>query len=167
MAPNSVMPDRLNRTDRWILRCFVLQSWRVSLCSKRFAPCTKQWVVGACRPWQLFKCATGHLSDSVAIKHPVLYVKKLHSGAQYPWSDTKDTLISDLNKQSVGTEDTSVQINLNHISNHLTMWFGSNLQITGFMWFFAVQTSWNQPGYNLDMTKIQFWLVVWTRPICQ
>ncbi len=37
----------------------------------------------------------------------ILSIKTLHSGAQYPWNDARDTLVSDLNWQ---TEDASVQI---------------------------------------------------------
>ncbi len=51
-----------------------------------------------------------HLSGSVAVQHPTLSIKTLYSGAQYLLSDAKDTLISDLNEQSVQTEDTSVKI---------------------------------------------------------
>ncbi len=38
VVPNSAALERLNRT----LQCFLLQSWRASLCSERFVPYTKQ-----------------------------------------------------------------------------------------------------------------------------
>ncbi len=55
---------------------------------------------------QILQCAAAQLSGSVAI----MLVKILHSGAQYPWRDAKDTLISNLSEQSTQTEDTSVRI---------------------------------------------------------
>ncbi len=88
-------------------RCSVLQSWRVSLCSERFAPYTKQWVLGAChlrtsdaKRWRAnFTMCRGTFVRLCGCQHPT-----------YPWGNTKDTRISKLNKRSVLTEDVSVQI---------------------------------------------------------
>ncbi len=56
------------------------------------------------------------------------------------------------------------KLDWNHISNHLTMWFGSDLQKPEFMCFIAVHSSLNQSGFSLDMSKIRFGLAVWTQP---
>ncbi len=95
---------------------FVLQSCWTLLCSERFAPYTKV-TAGSMSSlghlmmrggMQIFECPAGR-SDSVAVHQPVISVKTLHSGAQYPWSDANDTVISNLSKHS-WYEDTSAQI---------------------------------------------------------
>ncbi len=92
-VPNSVATDRLDRTAQWRLWCSVLQSWWASLCSERFGAVCKAVTDGSMSSlrhlmmrggWQIFECAMGRLSGSVVLQHPIMSVKTLHSGAQYP-----------------------------------------------------------------------------------
>ncbi len=51
------------------------------------------------------------------------YCVSRHTGSKYLWSDAKDTLLCDLNEQSVWTEDTSAQIGFQPPSYVVWIWF--------------------------------------------
>ncbi len=100
---------------------------------------------------QILQCAVGPLSDSVAVSTPPcsstysIQTPSIHEVTQktleYPnWTNGASWLRTYLYK-----------FEPNHISNHLAMWFEFDLQKSDFMWFTAVQTSWNQPGYSQNL----------------
>ncbi len=142
LVHNSTSPDRLDGTDQWTLRCSVLQSWRASLCSERFGVVHKAVTVGSMLSsehlmvrggMKLFKYTVGGLSGPVAITPSCLS----RTFIQAP-SIRKVTLWHEIWASRAYKSD------LNHISNYLAMWFGSDLQKSGFICFFGVQTSWKQ-----------------------
>ncbi len=92
--------------------------------------------------------------SSVAVQHPVLSLKHfiqapsicdvMQKTFRYQtWTSGVSRLKTHLYKSD-----------MNRISNHPAMWSGPDLR-KSFMWFIAVQTSWNQSGYNQDKPKIQ------------
>ncbi len=152
---------------------FVLQSWPTSLCSERFASYTKQWLAGACRPWDIWwwevTCKFYNvLWDICQALWPssTQSCPSIHSiQAASACKTMQETLWFLIWANRVSRLKTPVyKLDLICFSNHLALWFGSDLQKSDFTCFFTVQTSWNQSEYNQDMPKIWFGLVVWTAP---
>ncbi len=155
---------RTRQTQRWNrpvnITMFVMQSWWASL-FKRFSAIQKSsdsWKLVVYGPlmirgsMQLFNALRDicqALWPSSTLPCPSRHAMQVPSICEV----TQNTLISDFNKQSVWTAGT-VKSDLNHISNHLTIGFRSDLQISDFMWFFAVQTEYSQCGSNLDRSDI-------------
>ncbi len=126
----------------------------------------EHWGEGACRPWhiwwwmmQIFEYAAGSLSGSVAVQPSVLSIKTLQSGAQYPWTDAKDTDI-----QFEWTECSSVEIrfelDFKPPPNAVWTWLA---KIEFHVGLFCCSDNQKSISIYRDMPEIGFGLAVWTR----
>ncbi len=120
----TVLKDDLHTPDQTDSAEHTDKHYNVLCCSqgglhcaaKGLAPNAKQWLMGACHSsyiwrWEVvYENAQRDVCQALWPSSTVFSNKTLHSGTKNPWSDTKGTLISNLNEKSVETADASVQI---------------------------------------------------------